>query len=100
MVPSKAQVYCKHCKRNFARLEWMTNKICDNPNCNCPEIRKSMEQATKAIDKARATSVVGRNTIKVTTTTMPTGMDENLDQYFIEIAPVTVIEVTPPKKGR
>lgn len=57
-----------------------------------------MTAANAAIEKAMTTS---RNTIKITTTTIPTQRDESKSQLSIDIPPVTVIEVTVPKgKGK
>ena len=92
---TKAMVHCKKCSKDFTRLDWMTNKVCDNPDCNCPEVKKAMQAAEAAINKAKQTS---RTFIKITTTTMPTQRDETKDQMYIQVPPVTVIDVTLPKK--
>lgn len=91
---SKAMIHCKPCDKHFTRLDWMKNKVCDNPECNCPEIKKSMQAAAAAISKAQQTS---RNTIKIVTTSIPTQRDESVQQYYIDVPPVTVIDVTVVK---
>jgi hypothetical protein len=98
MSPKVINIHCKRCDKDFTRLEWMQNKVCDNPECNCPEIRKTMQQATDVINKAKESSRV--NHIKTTTTTIPTGYidDVNVDQLEIDVPPITVIEITPPKR--
>jgi hypothetical protein len=90
-----ARVRCKRCDKTFDRLDWMTNKVCDNPDCNCPEIQKSMKAANDAINKAKTTSRI--NTIKIVTETIPTERDESKKQYVMDAAPITSITVTPPK---
>jgi hypothetical protein len=96
MSPKVVNITCKRCDKTFTRLEWMTNKICDNPNCNCPEVRKTMEQANAVIDKAKQSSRI--NSIKVTTETMPTKRNDRVDQLEIDVPPVTVVEITPVKR--
>jgi len=94
---SNAYIHCKKCDKHFKRLEWMTNKVCDNPNCNCPEVKKAMTAANAAIEKAKQTS---QNVIKTLVVSMPTARDETKDQLDIIIPPVTVIDVIVPKRKK
>ena len=91
-------ITCKQCSKVFSRLDWLTNKVCDNPDCNCPEVKKSMQAANDAINKAKSSSRL--NAIKVTTETIPTGRIVTEDQLVINVPPITTIEITVPRKGK
>jgi hypothetical protein len=56
-----------------------------------------MRAAQAAIQKAKTSS---ENQIKVTTTTIPTRRDDTKYQLYVEIPPVTVIDVIVPKGRR
>jgi hypothetical protein len=90
---SSARVHCKACKVWMPRLEWMTKKECDNPNCTCPEVKKMVKRAAEVIDKARGSS---RNSIQISTSFVPDNNNEVVDQYFIEVPKVMTMIITPP----
>lgn len=95
---AKPTIFCKGCNVRFDRLDWLTNKVCENPDCNCPEIRKTMRATQVAIHRASESSRLV-NKIVVTETVIPTGWEEEEDQYYIPIPGVQVINITP-SKGR
>jgi len=93
---SSPNIHCKWCDTTFTRLDWMTKKICDNPNCNCPEVKKAMRAATTAINKAMDSS---KNEITVKEYVIPDNYDEALGEHqlMIECPPVMVIDIKPNK---
>lgn len=88
-------IKCKQCEKKFSRLEWMTNKNCDNPNCSCPEVKKVAAQANTAIQVAKQKA--GFNVTKKIIP-IPTQCDSTKDQYFIEVEPLIMYEIHKAKK--
>ena len=88
------KITCKPCGQMMDRLGWMANKTCENPNCNCPEVVKLRKQTQEVIDKARGVTVqsVKRNTL-------PTGYDDKLHQYMVDVPDVLVVDVIVPKNN-
>lgn len=93
---SVARLQCRACKVWFARLDWMTNKECDNPNCTCPEVRKLRQTTNEVINKAKESSKT--NVVNVKRATLPTGYDEETPQYMVDVPDVMVIDVIVPKQ--
>lgn len=93
------RIKCKECQIWFSRVDWMTNKVCENPNCGCPEVKKLRQAANDVISKAQET---GRtNVINVKRATIsPTGYEETTPQYMIDVPDVMVIDVIVPKQFR
>jgi hypothetical protein len=75
----------------------MTNKECDNPNCRCPEVKKSMQAANDVIEKASESSKANIINIKRGSIT-PTGYVADVSQYMIDVPDVMVIDVIVPKQ--
>lgn len=96
MTNETARVKCRECKVWFPRLEWMTNKECNNPNCSCPEVRKLREAANDVINKAKQSSRT--NIVNTKRGTVPTGYDEPTPQYMVDVPDVLVIDVIVPKQ--
>lgn len=94
---SVARVKCRECKVWFPRLEWMTNKECDNPNCTCPEVRKLRQATNDVINKAKESSKINIVNVKRATIS-PTGYEEETPQYMIDVPDVMVIDVIVPKQ--
>jgi len=93
---SKARIHCKHCNKNFQRLEWMKNKVCDNPNCNCPEVKASMKAANDAIEKAMKSTLISIHEKET-----PSDFDPNAgegEQLMLSCPSVMVINITPQKR--
>ena len=90
------KITCKQCKVSMDRLTYMQMKTCENPNCTCPEVVKVRTQAQQVIEKAKATSA---NAQSVKRNTIPTGYDDTVDQYMVDVPDVMVIDVIVPKEG-
>lgn len=91
-----ANIMCKLCDKRFERLEWMKNKDCDNPNCRCPEIQKLKQITNQVIDKAsRSSSAANIQSIK--RNTLPTGYEEKVNQYMVDVPDVMVVDIIVPK---
>lgn len=89
-------VRCKQCDKQFTRLEWMTNKTCENPNCNCPEVKKAINEATNVIEK-----VMRSTQIEVSENTVPDGWDDTAPdgtQLQVSCPLVQVTDVTPIRR--
>lgn len=86
---------CKVCNVTMDRLTWMSNRSCENPNCKCPEVQKLRRQAQEVINKARGPV----NIQSVKRNTVPTGYDEAVDQYMVDIPDVMVVDIIVPKNG-
>lgn len=95
---SVARVKCRECKVWFPRLDWMTNKECNNPNCSCPEVKKLRNAANDVINKAKESSRITTNIINVKRGTIPTGYEEETPQYMVDVPDVMVIDVIVPKQ--
>jgi predicted HAD superfamily Cof-like phosphohydrolase len=91
MSPKVVNVHCKKCGKDFNRIDWLTNKECDMPEaCSCPEVKKAMQQANQAINKARTKAF----SVEKRVTSLHTRLDENTDQiYLTGVEPLVVIEV-------
>lgn len=91
------RIKCRECSKHFKRLEWMQNKECENPNCRCPEVQKLRDAANDAINKASDSSRF--NVINIKRATIdPTGYDEKVDQYMVDVPDVMVIDMIVPKQ--
>lgn len=88
-------ITCKECNERFSRLEWMTNRTCTNPNCRCPEVAKAREAMNQVIDKAK--EVTAQYMQQARRETIPTGYNENTDQYMCDVPDVLRVEVIVPK---
>lgn len=95
-MSSKAMLRCNQCQEHMPRLEWMTRKECDNPNCKCPEVQKLIKATQDAIQKAQKP----RTTVEVHRGSVPHGYDADAanGQYVIPMPDVKVITVTPVRK--
>lgn len=87
------RITCKQCKTVMTRLEWMTNKSCEQPDCKCPEVQKLVQATQQVINKAAgrqpaAFSYVHRGAV-------PHGYKEGPDLYWLACPDVKVITVTP-----
>lgn len=87
-------VTCRQCGNKFTGDEWLNNKICENPRCNCPKVQEAMRKTEEVIQKASQPV----NKITITTTMVPTRRNEQRDQLYIDMPPVMSIEVSPPRK--
>jgi hypothetical protein len=86
-------ITCKKCEKKFSRLEYMTHKTCENPNCTCPEVARLRQQAKDVIEKARLTS----NVQAVKRASPPTGYIEDQAQYMVDVPDVMTIDIIVPK---
>jgi hypothetical protein len=93
----KVIIRCNQCQERFSRLEWMTNKNCDNPNCSCPEVKKVAAQATQAINNAK--SRAGFQMAKIVVP-LPTQMKADVEQYYIDVEPMVVYEIHKNRSKR
>lgn len=95
MSAKAGRITCRECKRVFDdRLEWMTNKVCENPNCRCPEVQRAMNMTTNAIEKAKTKPyihIVKQSPVKE-------DIDGKVSQYYIEVP--DVISTTIFRNGR
>jgi hypothetical protein len=91
------RIKCKDCQTWFMRVDWMTNKECDNPNCRCPEVKKSMQAANDVIEKASESSKANIINIKRGSIT-PTGYVADIPQYMCDVPDVMVIDMIVPKQ--
>jgi hypothetical protein len=97
MTAKAGKVTCKVCRKEFERIEWLNNKDCDRPDvCSCPEVQRAMRIARATIDKATTES---KNIIKVDTHPMPTQRNVDMDQLYMSIQPIQVIEIQPPSRS-
>lgn len=87
------KITCKPCGVRMDRLDWLRNKTCENPNCNCPEVKKLRQQTQEVIDKAKGST----NVQSVKRASVPTGYESGVPQYMIDIPDVMVIDVIVPK---
>lgn len=90
-------IRCRKCSKRFTPQEWLNNTTCDQPNeCGCPQVQKSMAEATIVIDKARKAAgikvIQGEHTI-------PTNRDEERAQLYVNVSPILSIELIK-KHGR
>lgn len=99
MSPSMTdiRIKCKECQTWFMRVDWMSNKECDNPNCRCPEVQKLKQAANDVIEKASESSKVNIINIKRGPIT-PTGYIAENSQYMMDIPDVMVIDMIVPKQ--
>lgn len=86
---------CKECHTTMDRLTWMTTRACENPNCKCPEVVKLRQQTQEIINKAKGPV----NVQSIKRNTVPTGYNEDVHQYMVDIPDVMVIDVIVPKNG-
>lgn len=91
-----ARVKCKGCEVWMPRLDWMTKKECENPNCTCPLVKEAMRKTQQVIEQAQNG---GRtiNLIDTQTAFVPSDKNPREDQYFIDVPKVMTITVTPPR---
>lgn len=95
---NKGNVLCKECGKKFSYQQWHDQKICENPQCNCPSVQQSMKMAQQTIDKMKD-SVKVINLITVTTNEVPDGEDEapkGVSLYEYSVPKVMAIKITPP----
>lgn len=91
------QILCKGCDQHMGRLEWMSKKTCDNPNCKCPEVQKLIQQTNAVITKAQQSSY---NVISINRGGVPHGYDATVDQVVINVPDVKVITITQVRESR
>src|SRR5260370_11596386 len=93
ILSNNARVTCKQCKKSFKRITWLENRVCENPNCSCPEVKRSMKAANEAISKAQTSSK--STDIKKYETPLPDDYDTLLgeNQYYVDCPPVQVINI-------
>ena len=93
-MSSTARVKCKGCNVWMPRLDWMTKKECENPNCTCPMVKDAMRKTRQVIETAQGAP--GKNKIVIETAFVPSNRNEERDQYYIDVPPVMVVSITPP----
>lgn len=91
------KITCKICKTRFDRLDWMTKKDCENPNCRCPEVVKLRQTTNDVINKAKESS---GNQQRITRTTVPTGYDADTKQYMMDVPDVLVVDILVPYRNQ
>lgn len=97
MAAKVAKVLCKECQVWMPRIDWLTNKTCDNPNCKCPEVQKLIQQTQQVINKASGGKVVD---INIHRGAVPHGYNKDAPngQYVIDVPDVKVIYINPIKR--
>lgn len=85
-------VFCKKCQ---TRVEWLTKRDCENPECTCPEVQKLRKVTQEVIEKAQQTAA--QNVQQIRRNTPPTGYLEDVPQYMVDVPDVMVIDVIVPK---
>lgn len=91
-----AKVLCKQCDTQMERLDWLTKKSCDNPNCKCPEVQKLIKATQDVIVKAQG----NRTIVNVHRGPIPHGYNAEAPngQYVIPMPDVKLITITPVAK--
>lgn len=99
MSNNRGSVTCKGCHKKFSYQQWQEQKVCENPDCNCPSVRRSMMLTQQVITKMKGSSGKVENIINTTITPVPDGwadIADGDDVYQYACPPVMQIKVTPP----